>query len=117
MTLSGQRSSSVAELITGIGAVNQLREDIQSLILKQNLNGHKNGSSSTSTQNQTQGNSMKKRTNYYQGLSADYSRPGLVSSYVAKKLIEDAEKIVALKEAKLPEIGPHYSLEQIEKFK
>ncbi len=115
MTLSGQRSSSVAELITGIGAVNQLREDIQSLILKQNLNGHKNGSSSTSTQNQPQGNSMKKRTNYYQGLSADYSRPGLVSSYVAKKLIEDAEKIVALKEAKLPEIGPHYTLDQIER--
>ena len=33
MTLSGQRSSTVAELITNIGATNQLREDINNLML------------------------------------------------------------------------------------
>jgi hypothetical protein len=33
MTLSGQRSSTVAELITNIGATNQLREDIAHLML------------------------------------------------------------------------------------
>jgi hypothetical protein len=54
------------------------------------------------------------RANYYKDLAADYSRPGLVSVDVGKKLIEDAEKIVAMKEKTLPEIDPHYSLEQIE---
>ncbi len=57
---------------------------------------------------------MKKRTNYYQGLSADYSRPGLISPELAQKLIEDAEKIVAMKEPQLPEITADYSLETIE---
>jgi hypothetical protein len=33
MTLSGERSSTVAELITNIGAVNQLKDDIRSLML------------------------------------------------------------------------------------
>jgi len=33
MTLAGQRSSSVAELITSIGATNQLRDDISTLML------------------------------------------------------------------------------------
>jgi hypothetical protein len=113
MTLAGQRSSSVAELITEIGAVNQLKEDITALMLKRKSDGHH---FSVSTQpSQSHQKSMKKRTNYYQGLSADYSRPGLVTSYVAQKLIEDAEKIVAMKEAKLPEISPYYTLEQIER--
>jgi len=57
---------------------------------------------------------MKKRTNYYQGLSADYSRPGLVTKDLAQKLIEEAEKIVAMKEPKLPEINSAYTIEQIE---
>jgi hypothetical protein len=109
MTLAGQRSSSVAELITDIGAVNQLKEDISSLMLTKTL------SPSQASPNQTKSKPMKKRINYYQGLSADYSRPGLVSSYVAKKLIEDAEKIVAMKEPKLPEITPYFTLEQIER--
>lgn len=34
MTLAGQRGSTVAELITNIGAVNQIKEDVTSLILK-----------------------------------------------------------------------------------
>jgi len=57
---------------------------------------------------------MKKRTSYYAGLSADYSRPGLVSDDLKKKLIQEAEEIVAKKEAILPVIGSDYTLEQIE---
>lgn len=59
-------------------------------------------------------NLMKKRTNYYQDLDADYSRLGLVSTHLATKLIEKAEKIVAMKEETLPQIGSDYTLEQIE---
>lgn len=33
MTLAGQRSSTVAELITNIGATNQLRDDVTILML------------------------------------------------------------------------------------
>lgn len=58
---------------------------------------------------------MKKRTNYYEELSADYSKPGLVSKELADKLIEDAEKYIFLREETLPEITPQYSLAQIEK--
>ncbi|WP_231971879.1 hypothetical protein [Nostoc sp. NIES-3756] len=58
---------------------------------------------------------MHQRSNYYKDLAADYSRPGLVSPYIAKKLIEDAEKFWAMKEATLPEISPYYTLEQIER--
>ncbi|MFB2922007.1 EthD domain-containing protein [Aerosakkonema funiforme] len=110
MTLAGQRSSTVAELIVNIGATNQLKEDVVALMLDQKLivsqpNGAKNMTASTD----------KKRINYYKDLSADYSRPGLVTPYVAQKLIEDAEKIVAMKEKTLPEIGPNYTLAQIEK--
>lgn len=57
---------------------------------------------------------MNKRTNYYKDLSADYSRPGLVSPELAKKLIQQAEEIVAMKEPKLPELNSDYTLEQIE---
>jgi hypothetical protein len=59
--------------------------------------------------------SINQRTNYYKDLAADYSRPGLVTSYVAKKLLEDAEKYIALKEKTLPQISSDYSLEQIER--
>jgi hypothetical protein len=60
-------------------------------------------------------NLMKKRTNYYQDLEADYSRVGLISSDLAKKLIDKAEKIVAIKEKTLPQIKSNYTLEQIER--
>ncbi|MEH2313012.1 MAG: EthD domain-containing protein [Nostoc sp.] len=113
MTLAGQRSSTVAELIANIGATNQLKEDVVSLMLEHKLisnsNDHSNGSQNTAS------TFTNKRTNYYTDLSADYSRPGLVTSYVAKKLIEDAEKIVAMKERTLPQISSSYTLEQIEK--
>jgi hypothetical protein len=119
MTLAGQRSSTVAELIANIGATNQLKEDVVSLMLEQKLiptsngNGHSN-SFGNGSQN-TASTFTNKRTNYYKDLAADYSRPGLVTPYVAKKLIEDAEKFVALKERTLPEITPYYTVEQIER--
>jgi EthD domain len=40
MTLAGGRSASVAQLITEIGAVNQLKEDIVSLMLNHKLQGY-----------------------------------------------------------------------------
>lgn len=57
---------------------------------------------------------MNERANYYQNLAADYSRPGLVSPELAQKLIKEAERIVALKEPKLPDIDADYTCEQIE---
>src|SRR5262245_54241692 len=57
---------------------------------------------------------MKKRTNYYAGLSADYSRPGLVSVEQGDRLIADATRYAKLKEAVLPAIGPDYPAARIE---
>ncbi|MFN6486538.1 MULTISPECIES: EthD domain-containing protein [unclassified Nostoc] len=112
MTLAGQRSSTVAELIANIGATNQLKEDVVCLMLEQKLISNSNGFSNGS---QNAANTfINKRTNYYKDLSADYSRPGLVTAYVAKKLIEDAEKFVGMKERILPQISPSYTVEQIE---
>src|SRR3954467_13248361 len=56
-----------------------------------------------------------KRVNYYEHLSADYSRPGLVPEPIGSFLVELAEKIVAMKEDVLPPIGPDYSLDRIER--
>lgn len=56
-----------------------------------------------------------KRINYYKELEADYSKVGAVPENLQKKLIEKAEKLVAMKEATLPDINADYSLEQIEK--
>lgn len=58
---------------------------------------------------------INQRINYYKDLAADYSKPGLVSSELAKKLIEKAEEIVAMKEDILPQISSNYTLEQIER--
>jgi hypothetical protein len=57
---------------------------------------------------------MGQRINYYKDLVADYSRPGLVPAELKEQLIEKGEKIVAMKEDILPQIGFDYSLEQIE---
>lgn len=57
---------------------------------------------------------MKKRVNYYKDLSADYSRPGLVSKEMQEKLIKQAEEMIAKKEKTLPAIGPDYTLATIE---
>lgn len=55
------------------------------------------------------------RTNYYQGLSADYSTPARVPKAQADKLLADAARYNGSAEPRLPEICPDYSLEQIER--
>jgi hypothetical protein len=57
---------------------------------------------------------MKRRRNYYEKLSADYSAPGLVAEELGKKLLGAAEAYIARKEPTLPEIGPAYPLAQVE---
>jgi len=57
---------------------------------------------------------MKQRTNYYAGLSADYSRPGLVSDEMKATLLVDAARFIAMKETTLPAIDASYTAEQIE---
>ncbi len=58
---------------------------------------------------------MLKRTNYYKELSADYSKPQPIPPTQGQKLIRDAEKYISLRQDTLPEIGPAYTPEQIEK--
>ncbi len=58
---------------------------------------------------------LKQRMNYYKDLSGDYSKPDMISDELKKKLIDDAWKYARMKEAKLPEVGKDYPLEQIEK--
>jgi hypothetical protein len=55
------------------------------------------------------------RRNYYRDLAADYSRPGLVSPEMQRRMIDDAVRFIALKEATPPPVGPDYTLEQIER--
>jgi len=57
---------------------------------------------------------MRQRTNYYEDLSADYSKPEPVSYELVIQLLNDAETYISLREETLPEITPEYSLEQIE---
>lgn len=57
---------------------------------------------------------MKKRVNYYQNLSADYSRPGLIADDLKTKLIDLGEQLLTKKEAVLPKIDSNYTLEKIE---
>lgn len=58
---------------------------------------------------------MGARVNYYKDLTADYSKSGLVADKLKIKLIQDAERFIAMKKGLLPEIGSDYTLEQIEK--
>ena len=58
---------------------------------------------------------MQKRTNYYHGLAADFSKPEPVSAELSSRLLDGARRFIALKEAALPAIGPDYPLEQIER--
>jgi hypothetical protein len=55
------------------------------------------------------------RTNYYKDLSADYSTPEPVPKNRGDALIAQAVRIIALKEPTLPDVGPGYTLEQIER--
>jgi hypothetical protein len=55
------------------------------------------------------------RRNYYEGLSADYSRPGLVSDAKKAELIAMGQQFVTMREdAELPAIDEGYTREQIE---
>jgi hypothetical protein len=54
------------------------------------------------------------RSNYYEGLSADYSRTGLVSDEMKARLIVRSEEIGRMQETSLPAIVPNYTHEQIE---
>ena len=58
---------------------------------------------------------MKKRVNYYQDLTANYSKPGLVPDELKDKLIALGEELLTKKEADLPDLCSDYTLEQIEK--
>lgn len=54
------------------------------------------------------------RRNHYRGLTADYSRVGLVPEDTRQELIRLAEQLNLRKEKLLPVIGPEYTSEQIE---
>lgn len=58
---------------------------------------------------------MSKRINYYQELSADYSKPGQISKELAEKMLKDAQEYISFTERTLPEINSDYTLTQIEK--
>jgi hypothetical protein len=55
------------------------------------------------------------RTNYYKDLSADYSMPGPVPQKEGDALISKAERMIALKEPTLPDVGIGYTLDQVER--
>jgi hypothetical protein len=57
---------------------------------------------------------MRHRSNYYRNLRADYSRPEPVSPELARQLLADSARYIALKEKSLPEVGPGHTSEQIE---
>ncbi len=126
MPLAGQRGSSTAELITRLGATNQLKADIHNLVV-----GHfphsrplaKNGTERSAIPspigepvmaNSRRPVQTKKRVNFYEELSADYSTPVPVSRSVSDRMIADAERFIRMKERTLPEITARYSLEVIE---
>jgi hypothetical protein len=58
---------------------------------------------------------MSERRNYYAGLAADFSRPEAVPRDLAAALIRQSEAFIAKKEPTLPDIGPDYSLPEIER--
>jgi len=51
---------------------------------------------------------------YYHALSADFSRPGLVTPEQGKALINEAETFIDQKEDSLPPMGEGYTQEQVE---
>ncbi len=57
---------------------------------------------------------MTIRKSYYQGLAADYSRPGIVNQELAKDMIAKAEEYIAKKESMLPIIDGYYTKQQVE---
>jgi hypothetical protein len=57
---------------------------------------------------------MRERKNCYADLAADYSRADAVPANVAASLIRKSQEFIAKKEPALPDIGPGYTLRQIE---
>jgi len=126
MPLAGQRGSRTAELITSLGATNQLRADIHDLVVGQVQHSRplaKNGMERSANLSRNGEPAMannqrpvqtKKRVNFYEELSADYSRPEPVSRQLGDRLIADAERFIRMKERTLPDISARYSLEVIE---
>ena len=55
------------------------------------------------------------RVNYYKELTANYSKPGLISKVMSDKLLSQGEKITKFLEATQPEIGITYSFSHIER--
>ena len=51
---------------------------------------------------------------YYNGLAADYSRPGLVDAATGDRLLLQAEQWISVKEASLPLIDADYTADVIE---
>ncbi len=58
---------------------------------------------------------MSGRRSYYEGLKADYSRPGLVSEATRQELIEDALRYIQLRDPVLPALDNHLTPEQVER--
>jgi hypothetical protein len=58
---------------------------------------------------------QKTRRNFYEGLAADYSRPGAVPDRVKTELIAAGQRFAKAKEKTLPDIGSGYPNDQIEK--
>lgn len=58
---------------------------------------------------------MRKRTNYYKDLSADYSKPTRLPKHLGDEMINKAENFISLKAASLPQINEDYPFETIEK--
>ena len=58
---------------------------------------------------------MRRRVNYYENLSADYSRPEPVPAELADRFLADAQRFIVMKAPALPDIGPDYGLEQVER--
>jgi hypothetical protein len=57
---------------------------------------------------------MAKRTNYYHGLAADFSRPGHLDEAVARGLVGDYERYMALRQDPLPSLRADDGLGRIE---
>lgn len=58
---------------------------------------------------------MARRTNYYQGLAADFSRAGVPGDAVMRRLAGDYERCMGLRQESLPPVTAEYGLDQIER--
>jgi hypothetical protein len=54
------------------------------------------------------------RRNYYEGLTADFSRPGLVPDALKATLLADSARFIAMKEGALPAIDARNTMARIE---